>query len=199
MDDAGTEEPASPKKKSGLPAWFWWTCGTGCLLALVGAGGFALLAVIMGKVMTDPEYMKGKLADVLPCDVWPAGYDPEFGGGVFGIGSYTLIWPSITAGVVIVSTFPGRSELKTALDPSALQNKLPNKELQADQLEIQGRTVDTLQFKDLAGRVHLRVDISGEKPPYAVVELSTREEYADGLEQQTRTFLEPFDVWRGED
>jgi hypothetical protein len=197
MSEAWTEEPATPKKKSGLPSWFWWTCGTGCLLALLVAGGLAIFAVVVGKKVTDPEYVKGKLADVLPSDTWPEGYKPG-GGGIFGVGVYVISWPSPIE-VAIVSTVPGRAEVEAALDPSALQNKVTNKELEAGQLEIQGRTADTLRFKDIAGLVHLRTDISGDKPPYATLELSAPEEYAAGLEEAVVKFLEPFDVWRGED
>jgi hypothetical protein len=198
MSDAWTEEPATPKKKSGLPAWFWWTCGTGCLLALLVAGGAVIFGVVVTKKVTDPEYVKGKLAEVLPCDTWPEEYKPG-GGGLFGMGVYIIMWPNPSGQPAVVATLPGRSDLKTSLDPSSLQNKVTNKNLTAGQIEIQGRIADTLTFKDLAGLVHLRTDISGEKAPYATLELSAPEEHAAGLEEATVKFLEPFDVWRGED
>jgi hypothetical protein len=84
MSDEWTVEQEAPRKKGGLPAWFWWTCGTGGLLAVLLAVAVGIFAVLAGRKMTDPEYVKGKLANVLPCDAWPEGYKPVFGGGVFG-------------------------------------------------------------------------------------------------------------------
>src|SRR5262245_48554754 len=199
MIEEWTVESEAPQKKGGLPAWFWWTCGTGCLLAVLMAVAIGIFALMAGRKMKDPEYLKSKLTGVLPCDTWPADYEPMWGGGMFGAGAYTIQWPD-PLHVAIVTTVPGRADLRNSLDADAFQNELTNKDLEAGQLELQGRTVDTLRFKDLGGMFHLRTDISGEKSPYATLELvAEHEEDAARLEEAAVKFLEPFDLWRGED
>jgi hypothetical protein len=197
MSDEWTVESETPRKKGGLPAWFWWTCGSGCLVAVLVAVAVGVLAVLAGKKMTDPEYVKGQVKDVLPADAWPEGYEPMFGGGMFGAGAYSIKWNDPT-GVAIVKTVPGRTDLDKEMAPDVLQNKLPNRDLQAGQMELKGRTVNTLRFKDLNGLMHLRTDISGDNAPYATVEITLPQSDQARLEEATLKFLEPFDIWRGE-
>ena len=196
MSDAWTEEPATPKKKSGLPAWFWWTCGTGCLVAVLVAAALGIFGYLAARKMGDPEYVKTKLVKVLPCDQWPEGYVPR-GGGMMGVGVYIVEWPD-PSHMMAVATLPGRSDLEKSLDPEAFQNTMPNNDLEAGELEVKGRRATTLRFKDLNGMMHLRTDISGDNAPYATVEITLPQSDQDRLEEATQKFLEPFDIWRGE-
>ena len=83
-------EEAPRKKKGGLPAWFWWTCGVGCLLVIVMVAVIAFFAVMVGQKIADPEYAKAKLADVLPSDEWPESYSAN-GLDLFGaFGEYAV-------------------------------------------------------------------------------------------------------------
>lgn len=198
MSDEWNVESEAPRKKGGLPAWFWWTCGTGCLLTILAVGAVSIFGYVMARQAADPERVKVKLANVLPTDAWPEGYVPR-GTGAFGVGVYVVEWPDPSR-MATVSVVPGRGDVEGALDPDAFQNTVTNDELEAGELEVKGRRVKTLRFKDFADNVHLRVDISGEKSPYATLELvAPRAEDAERLEEAVQKFLEPFDIWRGED
>jgi hypothetical protein len=193
------EEPAAPKKKGALPAWFWWTCGIGCLVVVLVAGGLAIAGFAVGKRMLDPELVRENLAEILPCDVWPQGYEPR--GGGFGLETYVITWPGPIP-VVTLYRLPGRGDLAGMLDPDAFQNKIGNKDRSSHEVEIQGRMVDAMSFRDIAGQWHVRIDLTGENPPYAVlevvVELREGEDIAVKGQELAAQFLEPFDVWRGE-
>lgn len=139
------------------------------------------------------------LRSILPCDAWPEEYKPVVVGELFGVSAYTIEWPDPTGlGTAIVATVPGQTDLRDSLAPDALQNKMTNKDLEAGQMEIKGRTVDTLRFKDMKGFIHLRVDISGEKAPYVTLELVAKAEDAGRIGEAADRFLKPFDLWREE-
>jgi len=91
----------------------------------------------------------------------------------------------------------GKGDLSALLDPDSLQNKFGLKNRVEGEMELQGRTAKTMRYEDVAGQDHLRVDITGEKAPYSMLDVSVPED-ADA-EETARRFLEPFDIWRGED
>jgi len=195
MTDQWNVESEAPQKKGGLPAWFWWTCGTGCLLAVVVAVGIGIFGYFAAREMADPERVRAKLVDVLPCDQWPEGYTPR--GGGWGIEQYFITWPDRSA-TVIVYKVGTRADLTTLLDPDGFQNKIGNSDLTAGEMELQGRTVQTMTFKAIGDLAHLRVDIAGEKEPYALLDIMVQESEAERLPETVIKFLEPFDIWRGE-
>ncbi|MEM7308807.1 MAG: hypothetical protein AAF682_19145 [Planctomycetota bacterium] len=187
-------EEAPRKKKGGLPAWFWWTCGVGCLLVIVMVAVIAFFAVMVGQKISDPEYAKEKLADVLPSEQWPEGYAAN-GLDLFGaFGEYAVRWPG---GVAVVIVMSGRGDIEDMLDPDSSTNMF-NKEFEEGEIEVQGKSAPSLRFRDLGGMHHLRIDISGELAPYAVIELVQDEKQGAPGDELVADFLEPFDIWRGE-
>jgi hypothetical protein len=192
MTDGWDDEVEQPRKKGGLPGWFWWTCGVGCLVTVVLSVVIGILAVGVGKKFMDPEEAKKKLVLVLPCDEWPEDYEPR--GGGWGIEEYAVIYPG---GMAMVIRTPGRGDLREMLDPDSAANFL-NNSFETGEIEIQGRETTYLRFEDFMDMKHLRVDISGEKAPNALVEIL--EEGDEPIElDAVKRFLEPFDIWRGED
>lgn len=70
--DWGNEANEAPKKKSRVPKWAWF-CGGGCVLAILAAGVFAVLAFNFAKDAADPETQWARLAEFVPYETRPEG------------------------------------------------------------------------------------------------------------------------------
>ena len=191
MTETWGDETGAPKPKGGLPRWFWWTCGIGCAAALLIGIVAVVGAWMMARRGTDPEVMIPKMQKYLPSDPWPAEYEVAFGFELFGTGNYTIQWPGGTAQL---QPMPGKRDLDRQMTAGTMENLALSDEVEGE-MEVKGRTVRTLAFRQ--GGLHgLRADLTGEVPPYFMVTLLQHE--PPGAEDLDR-FLEPFDVWRGED
>ena len=87
-----------------------------------------------------------------------------------------------------------QSDLDQFMEPGSMANIVTTDEV-AGELEVQGRTVRTLVYRQ-TGLHGLRADLSGDKPPYFGLSLLDDEPIEP---EELIRFLEPFDVWRGDD
>ena len=62
------EGEEAPRKKKRVPAWVWWGCGGGCLLATLVA---IIASIAIGKFVKDsldPETVWARVHEALPHD-----------------------------------------------------------------------------------------------------------------------------------
>jgi len=194
MSDEWADEVRTEKRKGGIPKWLLWTCGTGCalivlLITVVLVGGY-----VISKNWSDPEKVIPRIQKYLPCETWPEDYEPG-GGEIFGYGFYSIDWPG---GEMVLQPMGDRNALNVNLSPSQSSN-FAEREREAGEIEIQGRTTRTLTFKSVGVPLRqMRVDISGARGPCSFLILSAPEG-EDLPTDQLEAFLEPFDVWHDED
>ncbi|MCZ6599202.1 MAG: hypothetical protein O7B99_16300 [Planctomycetota bacterium] len=198
-----SEVEEAPKKKRGIPGWVWWGCGSGCLLALailiiagIFIGGFI-------KKTMDPEYAKERIQRLIPFDEWPEG-DRPVGGGAMGQETYVIRTNRVDGYRFQVMRVPGMSELDDLFDPDSLANRgvlgfgrIDDPE--AGTIELQGRDTRCMWYRAYEQGPALRVDLTGDGTHPVVVDAIVRSsEEREKIDPDViRSFLEPFDVWRG--
>ena len=192
MSDEWTSEEEAPRAKGGLPKWVWWTCGLGCM-------GAVLLAVILGglgflaaKRMADPEAGKAKVLELLACDAWPEDYEVVTSAVVFGAGSINITWPE---GMAILQVRQNQREFDRVMNPGSFDKTVTRiTEVLEGEMELQGRQVATRNLT-MFGQEFLRVDLSRKQGPFLALDLPAFDD-PERSEASARSFLEPFDVWR---
>lgn len=197
----------APKKERRIPTWAWWTCGSGCLVVLLAAVAIGLFFANMARRVVDPEKVWAGVAEVLPHDAPPAGWEAALGFEVMGVGQYQLV-PSEPAGCLFqLHTFPDADQIDLAFDPESPQNvgvfgvgALRDAELGS--FVLQGREVRCLRFlggvPGVSGGAGLRLDVSGAaEAPHAYVQILFPRASERPDDEEVHELFLPFDVWRG--
>jgi len=205
--DWGEQEP--PAKKKRVPSWVWWGCGGGCLLVLLVGVIVGILAWTKAREFVDPEKVWPNVAEMLPFDERPAGWDAK-GGSFFGGGMFMLEPPPALNASLIVMRFRTQGELDAMLDPDSPQNtgflgvgKIRSPEV--GKLEIQGREVRCLRYEhwrpdaevDEPGNPGLSFDASGTGSIHVLVQILPHRTGEPVRDEEVRELLAPFDLWRG--
>jgi hypothetical protein len=197
----------APKPKGRIPAWAWWTCGTGCLVVVLAAVVLGFFFVGRVKQAMDPEVVWSGVAEYLPHDTPHADWDTMLGGKLFGAGQYHLLPPEPAGCQFLLTVSPTRSMLDPHFDPEAPQNKGAFgvgalEEAELGTLLLQGREVRTLTFLGgIPGRsdgAGIRVDLSPEEgAPHVFVQILVPAATEKLSPETVERLFEPFDVWRG--
>lgn len=202
--DEGGEVP--PKKKKRIPTWAWWTCGGGCLVAILVAIALGFVVAGLAKEFGDTEQAWENVREILPYDARPEGWEAR-GVTVLGMGNFFLHPPQPGA-AVLVQSFRGRPEFEAMFDPDSPQNGGPIaltrlRDPVPGTVQLQGREVRCLGFRggpggdpDEGGGYSIRIDLGREESP-ALVQISLRRAEAPLTAEQVAELLAPFDVWRG--
>jgi hypothetical protein len=197
----------APKKERRIPTWAWWTCGGGCLAVLLV--GLLLVFFVVGRVReaTDPEKVWAEVAEVLPHDERPAGWETMLGGSVLGVGQYHLLPAEPSGCHFMIQIFPSASMLDPNFDPDAPQNQGAFgvgrlREAEQGTFVLQGREVRSLSFLggtgSGSGGAGLRLDLSGgEAGPHVFVQILTPTRGEKLSNEEIEHLFAPFDVWRG--
>lgn len=197
----------APKPKKRIPTWAWWTCGGGCLVALIAAGALAFFFASLARKATDPEAVWAGVAEVLPHDEPPLGWEAAMGFNVMGVGQYQLV-PAKPSGCLFqVQTFPDGSQIDIALDPESHQNVGvfgvgALREAEQGSFVLQGREVRCLRFlggvPGASGGAGVRLDLSGgSAAPHAYVQILIPRASEKLTDEEVQELFLPFDVWRG--
>lgn len=201
MQESDWGESAPPKRR--IPGWVWWVGGGGCLLVLGVGAVLAFFVYRLASQVTDPERAWAEVAEVLPHDERPAGWEAT-GASVMGIETYVLTGPD-QAGL-LMQAFPTADPLEALFDPESGQNRGAFgmggvEEAELGTLELQGRAVRCLRFRmgaEQGGHVALRIDLSGgPHEPHALVQLTGTGDETRFPDERARELLAPFDLWRG--
>lgn len=197
----------APKPKRRIPTWAWWTCGGGCLVALIAAGAIAFFVANLARKATDPEQVWSGVSAVLPHDEPPTGWDASMGFSVMGVGQYQLVPPEPAGCVFLVQTFPDAHQIDLAFDPDSPQNAgvFGVGELREPELGtfvLQGREVRCLRFlggvPGAKGGAGVRLDLSGgSAAPNAFVQILFARATERLTDEEIQELFLPFDVWRG--
>ena len=201
--DWGAEERG---ERRGVPAWVWWGCGGGCLLAVLALVSVLALGGSLLKRAFDPEQAWSGVAELLPHEQRPEDWE-AVGATQFGVGFY-LLRPPAQHAFVIVQRARDRAEVELLLEPDSPADagwKLileGARDHQVGTFELQGRSAPCLRFlgtfpgdeerAPVPAQV-VRIDVSGEGPPTLLHVILPG---AEG-DEAVRELLAPFDVWRG--
>ena len=205
------EGEEAPRKKKRVPAWVWWGCGGGCLLATLVA---IIASIAIGKFVKDsldPETVWARVHEALPHDQRPEGWNATgMKIPLAGMGQYILD-PPRTDAAMILFTFRGQKEFEDMFDPASPANKglFGLGEIQTPEtgtIEIQGRTVRCLRFQawlpesareeGVAG-ASIRVDLTGNGDQHVMVQVTAEGDQERIPDELVQELLAPFDVWRG--
>jgi hypothetical protein len=207
--DATDWGPEERGERRGVPAWVWWGCGGGCLLALLALVGLLALGGSLLKRAFDPEQAWSGVAELLPHDERPADWE-AVGASQFGVGFYFLRPPDQNA-LLIVQRARDQAEIELLLEPGSPADAGWEWILEGARdhpvgtLELQGRAARCLRFastfddfeSQVAVPAHVvRLDVSGSGPPTLLHVVLGAGAGADG-DDGVRALLAPFDVWRG--
>lgn len=201
MQESDWGESVPPKRR--IPGWVWWVGGGGCLLALLLAGVLAFFVFGLARQIGDPERAWAEVAEVLPHDERPAGWEAN-GASVMGIETYVVTGPDGLG--FLLQAFPSGEPLEALFDPQSGQNQGAFgvggiEEAELGTLELQGRAVRCLRFRMPAtqgGHFALRLDLSGgPHEPHALVQLTGTAEETRVVDEHAREALAPFELWRG--
>ena len=210
MTTSAWSETEGPAARRGVPPWVWWSCGSGCLLALVAVISLVAFGVGLAREFRDPERAWKGVAELVPHDQRPEGWEAH-GIARFGLAFYFLTPPSEDA-LVIVQRARDAAEVELLLSRDApahpgwtwAVDDVEDRELGT--IELQGRETRCLRFQGrLSGRFArvdvgeasgLLVDLSGSGPPTLLHLIAVPPE-GRTLDEHARELLAPFDLWRG--
>lgn len=203
MQDSEWSAPPAPKKR--IPTWAWWTCGGGCLFALITIGVLVLFFARLVERATDPEAVWTELRAVLPCDQPPADWEIVMGLSVGGSGQYQLRPPRPERCLFQVQLCPEAALLDAYFDPDSSVNAgvLGLGALRDPVLgtfQLQGRAVRSLRFTgglpDGADGAGLRLDLSGASERHAFVHIVVAGATEPLSDAEVNELFAPFDLWR---
>ncbi len=214
----GDDFEVQPKRRTGLPGWFW-ACGSGCLLALVaiGIGGYLLFAKVEAEYekAADIDLQWAELGAVLPFDERP-DYVLERAWQLAALGG-PKVWflADVDEGLVamiLAPDGPQGAELVGdlfAIDANESPFSTERFELESGTIELAGRDREVLRFQlwptegratrtksmglDMSGGARgaaLLVDV-GERSTLAV-QLMRERARAPITDQEVYAFLAPF-------
>lgn len=200
------EEVAAPPRRR-IPSWAVWTCGSGCLLFTVF---LAILVLAVWRFTTraqDPEKAWPALAEVLPYDQRPEGWEILGGELPFVDMAHFSLHPP-DGGEIRVQSFGDARFVEHALDPDAPQNgslfeSTGMLDPEVGTITVQGREVPCLRFRakdpgveDEQGIPTVRFDASPQTAPFVLIEVRAQGP-APIPDERATELLAPFDVWRG--
>ena len=203
MQDSEWGEAPQPKRR--IPTWAWWTCGGGCLVVLLAGAAIAFFLVNTARKATDPVRVWAGVAEVLPHDEPPEGWEATMGFSVMGVGQYQLSTPEPAGCLFQIQTFPDAAQIDLAFDPDSPQNvglfgigEL--REAEEGDFVLQGREVRCLRFlggvPGMKSGAGARLDLSGGASPHAYVQILFARASEKPTDEEIQELFLPFDVWR---
>lgn len=189
-----------------FPAWIWWGCGGGCLLATLAMGAAGMFGWRMFQQSKDPEQQWPRLDEVLAFDERPAQLELGFGVAMGAIGANLFhLFDHQKALQVTLIEYPSStgSDYQELMDPQfAVMGLGRLVEPEHGTLVVQGREVPGVRFlrvtpepEDGGPGAGIRIDLTGDRAKPRTLELRRRG--ALRIEDaEVAAFLVPFDVWR---
>lgn len=198
-----------PTIQGGIPVWGWF-CGVGCLIVLLFGAGMTFFGWTMVSKATDEEAQWESVREVMPFDERPTGIEIPLGFTVFGNGQIQMndvredIDEEGRFSTVQLLRFSSSSseQLEPLFNPGVLEGAAMTNE-RLGNATVQGRQVRALWFDPLGraplegdARTAVRVDLSLDGRPAAVLELHKHPAGGALTESDLEAWLEPFDLWR---
>lgn len=194
-----------------MPAWVWWGCGGGCLLAILAAVGLLVLGGTLVRDVFDPDKAWAGVAELLPHDERPEGWE-AFGTARFGVGVFVLRPPHSPVFVIVQRT-PDAAEIERQLEPEtpfglSWPRRLESlQDFEVGTIELQGRSTRCLRFTgdltedgaadgEVARVAGLRIDLTGAGPP-TLLHVVLEPGMTGSADERVAELLRPFDLWRG--
>ena len=221
-ETAWAEETGGAPKKRAIPTWAWF-CGAGCLAALVLAIVAGVFLVDQWKKARDPERQWQELAEALPYDHRPEGWELGFGFGANFLGFKMYFLQRQGAEMAIVMHLPEREAEETRKQmfdekfSGGFFGMGARSDTKLGTIEVQGRTLPAMWFYQKAGEakpsregtnsrrsggseptqegasVILDVTPEGEARPL-ILQLIRVHASEPYTDEEVRAFLQPFHV-----